>query len=540
MSNSHKIFWGDSHHNTYQHSRQNPPLDEVLSYARTHLDFYTGAYYTSIFEEFGLLDKASVQVSSGPAVGHAYEASGANADGWHGVRVEDMKTPEVLRAEWAEFQQVTRAQNTPGEFVAFPGYEWQGNARWGDHNVVLREEGTEICQARTLPDLYAALRRIDAIAIPHHTAYMPGMRAPHWKACDTSISPYSEIFSVHGCSETDEERPGLRRNPHMGPGTADGTYRAALLRGLRLGAICSTDNWTNMPGHWGHGLMAVLAPELTREALWEAFRARRVYGVTGDRIELDFTCNDAPMGSILPYTKARQLRVHAVACDEIDKIEILRDERVIHTHNHLQRTADSEARCRLRVEVGWGSLEGELPMAEMPWDVKLHLSQGSFTDWSPCWTTRGQSASLTSQDSCSLQFLSQQGTSKVANQNATVVEFAAEPGTALTLRANGQELRATVKELLAGSQLLWYPEETAEMVRTLTGVELAPGARQDMLYHMSPKVKVHRAIPESAYTACVELEDVATSGDGAFYRVRVEQRNGQRAWSSPIWIEPSA
>ena len=24
------------------------------------------------------------------------------------------------------------------------------------------------------------------------------------------------------------------------------------------------------------------------------------------------------------------------------------------------------------------------------------------------------------------------------------------------------------------------------------------------------------------------------------YRVRVEQRNGQRAWSSPIWVAPPA
>ena len=87
-------------------------------------------------------------------------------------------------------------------------------------------------------------------------------------------------------------------NPHMGPGAGGSTYQSALDAGLHLGAVCSTDNWTNMPGHWGQGLMACLAEELTRDSLWEAFRRRRVYGVTGDRIELDFTCNGAPMGSI--------------------------------------------------------------------------------------------------------------------------------------------------------------------------------------------------------------------------------------------------
>ena len=50
MNNKYQLFWGDMHHNTYQHYVQDPPLMDVVGFASTHLDFYTGAYYTPAFD----------------------------------------------------------------------------------------------------------------------------------------------------------------------------------------------------------------------------------------------------------------------------------------------------------------------------------------------------------------------------------------------------------------------------------------------------------------------------------------------------------
>lgn len=179
------------------------------------------------------------------------------------------------------------------------------------------------------------------------------------------ISLFAEIYSIHGCSETDEELIGLRNNSHMGPGVAGSTYQEALNRGLHLGAICSTDNWTNIPGHWGQGLMACLATELTRESLWDAFRRRRVYGVTGDRIELSFTCNGEPMGSILERTSQRNLQIMVRGQNAIDRIEILRNGRVIATYCHQGNwdlpSDRNTTRFKLRIEPGWGPRIDELP-----------------------------------------------------------------------------------------------------------------------------------------------------------------------------------
>ena len=66
--------------------------------------------------------------------------------------LEGLKDLDAMAREWAEFQAATAAANCPGEFVALPGYEWQGNARWGDHNVVYRREGHPIfISGRTAP-----------------------------------------------------------------------------------------------------------------------------------------------------------------------------------------------------------------------------------------------------------------------------------------------------------------------------------------------------------------------------------------------------
>ena len=53
-------------------------------------------------------------------------------------------------------------------------------------------------------------------------------------------------------------------------------------------------------------------------------------------------------------------------------------------------------------------------------------------------------------------------------------------------------------------------------------------------------LKVHRGWPTEALSVDLSPEDDAHDampGGTDFYYVRVIQRNGQRAWSSPIWVE---
>ncbi|MBS3764685.1 MAG: hypothetical protein KGZ25_15405, partial [Planctomycetes bacterium] len=451
------------------------------------------------------------------------------------------KDQDLLDREWEEVQAATRDANSPGEFVTFPGYEWQGDGSGGDHNVFAPEEGLPIFHVDTLPELYKKLQGRDAIAIPHHTAYRPGLRGRDWSVFDEELSPFSEIYSLHGCSETDEEWIGMRHNSHMGPGVGGGTYQQALDRGYRLGCICSTDNWGEMPGHYGHGTMACLAPELSREALWNAFLRRRVYGVTGDRIELDFRINGAEMGDVITADGAREITVEAVGWDEIDRIELLRNGRVIATHCHQgtwQMPSPGETtHFRMRVECGWGPRPNELQLPEHHWDGKVRVKGGQMTEWHPCWVSPGQSRPVLNGPEAAFQMVNDSSTVNKRWQNSIILDFEAAVDSEISIDLNGFSDQGAVGEWAEGSHELWYRDDCVRMLEREVGIKPGSPEREDIYYFVAYIAKIHRPMPEAAYRARLEVVDEQPLEERANYRVRVEQRNGQRAWSSPIWVE---
>jgi hypothetical protein len=520
---SHQIYWGETHHNLYVLDETEVDLDRVCREARSHLDFMSFAYYTPHLFRYK------------PEL---------NPPGKYGFRLEAWKPADRIEREWEAVQGAARRHNDEGAFVTFPGYEWQGDSMSGDHNVIFRAEGAPVYCVNTLAELYACLAPHDALAIPHHTAYRVGMRGKDWSVHDETRSPFVEIFSIHGCSETDEGGVGMWRNRHMGPAVTGGTYRDALLAGLHVGAIGSTDSFGSrlLSGMYGHGLMAVLAPALTRADLWAAFKARRVYGVTGDRIELDFTVDGALMGSCIQSTGPRRVHVGVRGLDAIDRIELLRDERVIATHHHQGAweapRAGTRSRFCLRLETGWGPAADELAVGEHVWAGELTLSGGRFLRSVPCWRTAGQGPVVLAHDRASFTMRTSSDSVDAPWQNANVFEFEADPADTLRLHLNGHEAIGVAREFMAGSRVIWYRDESVARLRDLAGLTPAECERDDTYYHFSYKAKLHRVQPEAAYTASFDFVDDRLLAREACYRVRVEQRNGQRAWSSPIWVTP--
>lgn len=520
-----QIFWGEMHDNTHQFTEQTIPFAESLRRASSHLDFYAAAYYTA----------CSAAFTPG---GHLTEKTGA-----HSFPLEGWKSPERLQREWAEVVAGCRAANQPGSFVAFPGYEWQGNGTSGDHNVCSLRDDLEIFRVDTVAELYSCLRNCDALAIPHHTAYRPDMRGRDWRVFDEFYSPFTEIFSVHGCSETDEEWLGMRQNSHMGPGVGAGTWEAALDRGLHLGAIASTDNWGEMPGHYGRGRVACMARELTRESLWDAFRNRRVYAVTGDRIRLDFQVNGAPMGRVIGEDhKPRRIRIRVHGSDAIDRIELLRNGQVLATHCHqgTWRMPDQKrpTRFKMRIEAGWGPRPGEMSPRLHDWGGCFELASGRILNVEKCWISPGHPEPEISGNTAKFGFRTSTQQVGEPHQNALVFEFEAPPETELCIRLNGQEERASLAAFSRFSRGLWFDQDCVQMLAQDFAIAPHSPERNDIYHHLAYKAKLHRPIPSVGYEFDWELEDPEFLPGETCYRVRMEQRNGQRAWSSPIWITP--
>ncbi|MDY7028786.1 MAG: hypothetical protein SVR04_10860, partial [Spirochaetota bacterium] len=111
------LYWGDTHDNTYQAPDPEFSMDRHLRAAAGHLDFYCGAYYPYTSPAFRKGGHPSEDRSEQP------------------LNVETWKPAEQLDAEWRSVKEAVQRNHREGEFVIFPGYEWQGDGTWGDHNV---------------------------------------------------------------------------------------------------------------------------------------------------------------------------------------------------------------------------------------------------------------------------------------------------------------------------------------------------------------------------------------------------------------------
>ena len=230
---------------------------------------------------------------------------------------------------WDEYRAATEANNAPGEFVTLHAYEASFRSPFGHHNVFFRGAPGPLLtpQSVTLPELWAQLAAGQALTIPHHTGKFPAPLTTD--AHDPERRRNFEIYSAHGLSESyDPTHPlAFEQSDFTNYSTSapDGlTAQDMWAQGLVLSTIAASDDHRSHPGqpHWG--VAAVRAPELTREAIFDALYARRTYGTTGARILLDFTVDGAPMGSETTADGPPRLHVAAHGTDVIESVQVLR------------------------------------------------------------------------------------------------------------------------------------------------------------------------------------------------------------------------
>jgi hypothetical protein len=248
------------------------------------------------------------------------------------------------------------------------------------------------------------------------------------------------------------------------------------------------------------------------------------------------------MGSVTQAGGKQAIKVKVTGSDALDRIEILRDGRVTHTHCHqgswdLPRRGQ-RSRFKMRIEVGWGPRPNELEVPDRQWHGGLALNRGRFVGFEPCWVSSGHGIPKWEGGKATFDMVSSSKNLKEKFQNADVFEFESEISDTLKLKLNGMEEKATIAELASGSRILWYRDECVKMLEERTGLKPGSPERDDIYYIMAYLSKIHRVIPEAGYSAEVVVEDDEPIKGETNYRVRVEQRNGQRAWSSPVWVSP--
>jgi hypothetical protein len=508
------LYWGDTHTNV--HPRHVPQIDGVFDEAAGVLDFLAVAYYPFV---------------------HLPR---------NGLLIESWGQRDEFLPDWDGVCDAVRRHHRPREFVTFPGYEWHGNrTRWGDVNVFYNADEGPLLATADLSDLIEELRWLGGIAIPHHTAYRPADRGKDWSVHDEVVCPLVEIFSAHGSSEAIDAPLPMAANGDMGPRVSGGTVQAGLARGHRFGIIASNESHTGFAGRWGYGLMAAWADELTRDALWEAFLARRVYGVTGDRMQLDVRANGREMGEAFAQDGPVELAVDLTGCGSLDRVEILRNNRVVRTHNHrgTWHPPDSgrvHAKWRVLALGGPSRHTGFRDPEPFSMDLAVDVPGGRVVGVEPCFTAPGQRLEPPGRDVAAWHVsVPPRECNSTPNAQGVIVELEADTDAALGLSIDGQRRTVPVSDALRRTAVIPLMDESRERIRDTFDLSQSEVPNPDPYYHNAHKVLLSQADPETSYKTRVEWVDEHPEPGTNTYYVRVSQDNGQMAWSSPIWVERS-
>ncbi len=243
-------------------------------------------------------------------------------------------------ALWDQIRTQVKEFHRPGSFVTLLGYEWTSWESGHRHVLYFNDDGavhSSIDPTFDTPQkLWRALRGVDAITMAHHSA--GGPIATDWSIPpDPVLEPVTEVVSVHGVSEA-ADSPSVIYDAKVG-----NFVRDVIERGYRFGFVGSGDSHDGHPGlsHISSGgtggLAAILADELTRSAILDALRRRRVYATSGPRIYLRTALSTYPMGSVVaPGDLAADesgatLYVHAIGTDVIRWLDIIRSGTVVRT-----------------------------------------------------------------------------------------------------------------------------------------------------------------------------------------------------------------
>lgn len=195
---------------------------------------------------------------------------------------------QITSQFWAELNELTARLDDPGRFVAIPGYEWSANtAIGGDRNVFYRQEGRPIYRSS-----HAQVSDLSDEANDGHLAnelfeHLKDEDCVCWAHCG---GRYADITYAHdGKLEASVE-------VHSSWGTFEWLLHDAFSKNYRVGIVCNSDGHkgrvgASFPGAsffgaYG-GLTCYFASELSRDGIFEALRARRHYGTTGNRMYLD-------------------------------------------------------------------------------------------------------------------------------------------------------------------------------------------------------------------------------------------------------------
>lgn len=502
-----QIYWTDLHSNL--HHENMTELDRWYRHAQQVLDFWPIAYYPYYMRKLK-----------------------------SGMGVEDIHDLKEVKQDWEQLRAFVKNVNEKENWPMFMGYEWQGAGKDGDHNVFFQDNDQSIEFPLRYEELVQCYKGKEAIGIPHHLAYQCGSRGKNWDTHNEEFSPFVETYSSHGSSENDDGNIPMMRHVHMGPRVGTTSVESGLNRGYRFGMIASGDNHS-VPAVAEFGSMAVLAKDKTKEKLWEAMKQRHVYGVSNERIQVEFNIDDAIMGDEVKFTDKNRIHLDITASNALDRIEIIEDNQVTEIINcHQKITPQGKVRCKFKLEFGWGPDRRIFPDIESKvWQGCLK-TQGEILSVEKCWNSFGQKIIKKEKNEFEFEVTSYKTTQSgkwmglaSITTEGFIFEIETEMDEVLQLIVDGKEYALPVKAILEDSSLFCMEEEIKKLLWDTYQEESF--YRDDTWWHNSYKFKVNKGALSEEYH--FEKEWIQDLSQRKQVRIKVYQKNGSLAWSSPIF-----
>ncbi len=414
---------------------------------------------------------------------------------------------QVTEETWQAIRTATQKYNAPGRFVTFLGVEWSAvTGMGGDRNVIyLGDDG------------------------PLH-------RTSHWQIDDwsdqqTDRYPLDALYDTLGGrrdvmlvphvggrrASLDYHHPGIERvmEIYSSWGRFEWFVEEALEKGWRVGITAGSDGHKGRPGAsypgaaifgvYG-GYLCIYAEELSRESLWEAIRARRVYATTGKKMHLAFSAGEHFMGEEFASPTPPVFEVRTTGECGIESIELRRASRTIASF----RPKDAGARDSEWFRVSWSGARIRQRNRQTHWHGGLRVDAGTIEE-PRNWQVDNIEEGIQSADARSIRWHSR------TTGDADGVEFRLAEGAGATLAFETEVVSFEVN---------------LDEVGPVPHVVEAGGVRQ--------MVEVQRidpapGSPEARVAFTVGEEDFHDGWNPYF--VRIMQEDGALAWSSPIFVE---
>jgi hypothetical protein len=415
---------------------------------------------------------------------------------------------QVTEAEWQRLRGWIDRFHADGRCVIFVGYEWSGmTPGGGDRNVMFRSDAAslhrsshaevdDMADAATdcfpVTELFEQFKgRDDVLLIPHIGGRYADIVGFH----DPGLEPVVEIYSDWGRFEW--------------------LLHDALRAGYKVGVVSNSDGHKGRPGasHPGAstfgaygGLTCVLADSLTREAVFEAIRARRCYGVTAaQRIHVELAVNGLPMGAEGRARGPVRITGRAAGTGPIERIDVFRGLELLHTLAPYT-AASFEGSARYRIAWAGSRVRGRDRLTR--WDGSLELSAGRIVAAEP-FAMENPEKGITKRAERSLDWIS----NTTGDDDGVDVTLEAPPTAVLRLRTPVIDLDVTLGDLADGTTRVF------------------PAGGVDLRAFM-------RRLParDFARELAFDVTDPAPPAGCSAYWTRVTQEDGAQAWTSPVYL----